>query len=666
MCGIAGIVTGHDVPDLALVRSMVAALDHRGPDGVGFYRDRHAALGHARLSIIDIAGGAQPMATSDGSVWVSFNGEIFNYLELADELRSLGHTFATRSDTDVILHAWQQWGRGAFERLNGQWAVAIWEPANRRLVLCRDRLGIRPLYYARLGHDLLFASEVKALLRHPHLPRAFDPAGLAQVTTLWSALAPRTVFDGVAQVRPGHLLEVNEGRVEESPWWHLPFAAEETCDQDLATSAERLRAALEEATRLRFERSDVPVGAYLSGGIDSAVTASLVAQATEAPVQTFSLRFSDAAFDEGGYQREMATRLGTEHHEVTVAAGSIAEVFPDVVAHAESVLLRSAPAPMFLLSRLVSERGYRVVVTGEGADEMLAGYDIFREARLRQFWLRNPESAVRDGAVTHLYPWLARNPAAAPAFARTFFGRDLSAGDMALSHRTRWGATRALQGLFTQDLREHIATLPDPGAGVVDSMPAEAAEWDPLSRAQWLEATTLLPGYILSSQGDRMLMANSVEGRFPFLDPGVIEAACAMPARHRLLGLDEKHVLKRAFADLVPASILARPKQPYRAPDASAFFGLESTPGWLEDCLSARALESVGVFDVDRVTGLIAKCRRRGGAEMSHTDDQRILAVISTQLLAATLLAGTASATHTPHHPHELVIDRLAQEGMTA
>lgn len=484
------------------------------------------------------------------------------------------------------------------------------------------------------------------------------------MTTFWSAQAPQTVFDGVQQVPPGHYLEVDEAGETERPWWRLSFPPSGSeQEQDLAENASRLREALVAAARLRFERSDVPVGAYLSGGIDSAITTAVVARVTSAPIQTFSLRFSDSAFDEGNFQRELSALWGTEHHEVTVGPGDISSVFPDVVDHAETVLLRTAPAPMYLLSRLVSNQGYKVVVTGEGADELLAGYDIFREARLRQFWLRNPDSHVRDGAVELLYPWLARNPTAAPAFARSFFGRDLKPGDPAMSHRTRWNATQAVRGLMAQPLREHIAGLPDPAAQLVDSMPPASDSWDPLSRAQWLESTTLLPGYILSSQGDRMLMANSVEGRFPFLDPDVVAVASAMPARHRLMGLDEKHVLKRAFADLVPTSVLTRPKQPYRAPDAAAFFGPGAGQEWLSECLSPAAVASVGVFEPDRVSALVAKCERRGGQDMSHTDNQRIIAVISTQLLGQGLLARPLRTDRHLHHQRELVVDRLAQEG---
>jgi asparagine synthase (glutamine-hydrolysing) len=666
MCGIGGVLSFAGVPDVDLVLRMLGRLRHRGPDASGYYRDRRIALGHSRLSIIDTVGGAQPMANEDGTVWVSFNGEIFNYVELGAELRARGHRFRTASDTEVIVHAWEEWGPAAFERFNGQWAIALWEPRRERLILSRDRLGVRPLYMARTSSALLFASEVKALFADAAVDRSLDPAGLDEVLTFWSTVAPRSVFAGVRQVPPGHYVVFDADGEHATAYWQMRFpvtGAEPS--QDLGENAARLRDLVETAARLRFERSDVPVGAYLSGGLDSSVTTSVVASVTSAPLQTFSLRFADRDFDEGEYQHELAERLGTEHHEVVVDSSDIASVFPAVVNHAESPLLRSAPAPLYLLSRLVADAGYKVVVTGEGADEVLAGYDIFREGRLREFWLRNPASKVRDLGVSLLYPWLVRSPGAAPAFAREFFGKDLDPADLALSHRPRWSSTSALKHMLTPELR---AVDADPVGELLARMPADAANWDPLARAQWLESTTLLAGYILASQGDRMLMANSVEGRFPFLDRDVVEFAMALPARHKLLGLDEKHVLKRAFSDVIPEAILRRPKQPYRAPDASAFFSGGSMPDWLDEVVSERAVSDAGIFSPSAVNALVAKCVRTQGMRMSNTDNMRILAVLSTQLLHRQFVVEGGrleTGEETPAEPMT-IIDTLVPERSTA
>ena len=665
MCGVCGIVDFGQPPDVRLATRMMGQLRHRGPDGSGYFRDRRAILGHTRLAIIDEHGGGQPLCNEDGSLWVTFNGEIFNYVELRAELRSLGHTFATASDTEVIVHAWEQWGEDCFSRFNGQWAVALWDRRRRRLTLSRDRLGVRPLFYARRSNRLSFASEVKALFADPSLTRAFDPLGLDQTLTYWSTVAPRTVFDGIEQLPPGHVAIFDQHGLRSSPYWGIDFPARgQEPYPDTHENAAALRERLIEATKLRFLRSDVPVGAYLSGGIDSSITAGVIARYTETPLHTFSLRFSDSEFDEGPFQKLMAERLRTEHQDIVVSPADIAGVFPDVVWHAETPILRSAPAPLFLLSKLVRENGYKVVVTGEGADEVFAGYDIFREARVRHFWSRDPSSQKRQRAAELLYPWMTRSPGQAPAFARAFFGRNLDPEDPAMSHRPRWDSTSALKALLSADMRNRIGPGLQ-GEDLIAAMPSGSTEWDALSRAQWLEMTTLLPGYILASQGDRMLMANSVEGRFPFLDRDVVELANQLPSRNKLFGLEEKHLLRRAFADLIPEEILNRPKQPYRAPDASSFFS-GPTSEWFVEVTSDNAIRDAGVFDPAQVRGLFGKCERTSGSRMSNTDNMRVLSVVSTQLANHQIVARASTAQLVQTPPRSMIVHDMGSSEWSA
>ena len=648
MCGICGVRDTKRPPRADDVRRMAGALPHRGPDGSGVHVDGDVALAQTRLSIVDVAGGAHPMANEDDTVWVTFNGEIYNYIELTAELTARGHRFRTRSDTEVIVHAWEQWGPDCFTRFNGQWAIAIHDVRNRELVLSRDPFGIHPLFHTTVAGRLLFASEVKALFADPAVPREFDPAGFAELLTFWAPIAPRTVFRGVQQVERGTCLiyRRDEAVPERHRFWHEGFApAVDEPHVTIDESAEDLRTALIEATRLRFTRAEVPVAAYLSGGIDSTVTAGIIRHHTGADLRTYSLRFADAEFDEGDFQRTVIDALGTDHRDITVTGSDIAAVFPEVIRHAESPILRSGPAPMYLLSKLVRESGHKVVVTGEGSDEMLAGYDIFREAAVRRYAARHPGSPWADRALEALYPWMQRSPQQAPAFARSFFTRNLDAADPAISHRPRWDATRALTGMLQPEFAAAGAGS-DPTAELVGRMPAGSDAWHPLARAQWLEWTTLLPGYILSSQGDRMLMANSVEGRFPFLDPEVARVAARMPARHKLRGLEEKHVLKRAFGDIVPAAVLDRPKQPYRAPDASSFFGA-GAPDWVSDALAPDSIQEAGVFQPEIVQRLVAKCARAAGRGIGNSDNMRLLAVLSTQLLYSDVIRGHRG------HPHE-------------
>lgn len=650
MCGIAGMVAldrAAAPPERGALERMAHALRHRGPDELGLYRDALAGLAHARLSIIDLTGGQQPLCNQDGTLWITFNGEIFNYLELREELAARGHRFRTRSDTEVVVHAWEQWGEAAFPRFNGQWALALWDARRRRLILSRDRLGIRPLYHAEHGGYLYFASEVKALFAASReLPRAIDPVGMKQTLTFWSVVPPRTVFCGVSELEPGHVRvhDLDHGSVRDRAYW-IPRYPEDRDGRfagDLAEATRAVRAALERATALRMLRADVPVGSYLSGGLDSSLVAAMGLAAKGESFHTFSLRFEDAEYDETPFQRLMAARLGTEHHELVMTRADIGRAFPDVVRHAERPILRAAPAPLFALSRLVRETGIKVVLTGEGADETFAGYDLFREGLVRRFWARQPGSALRPLLLQKLYPYLARSPVRQQAMARHFFGRDLHAWRApGFAHGTRWRTTAALERLLAPELRHALAGV-DVAGDLLATLPEPFPRWTHLAQDQYLEARTLLAGYILASQGDRMLMAHSVEGRFPFLDCDVVELANALPDHYKLRGLDEKHILKRVAADLVPADILERRKQPYRAPDALAFVGPHvpaDVRDMLDDVLSERAVRHAGIFDPGAVAQLWRKCRARAGSEQfSNTDNMALVAVLSTQLLDQLLI----------------------------
>jgi asparagine synthase (glutamine-hydrolysing) len=400
----------------------------------------------------------------------------------------------------------------------------------------------------------------------------------------------------------------------------------------LEEAVAQVRSALEQATSLRMLRSDVPVGSYLSGGLDSSLVAALGLRAKRSRFSTFSLRFTDAEYDETPHQRAMAAWLGSDHHEVLVSGADIARVFPDVVFHAERPVLRTAPAPLYLLSRLVRDAGIKVVLTGEGADEMFAGYDLFREAKVRRFWARHPQSAFRPLLLQRLYPYLQRSPVAQRAVAERFFGQWLDTHDQpGFGHQLRWQAGRGLKRLFSADLKGRLSGS-DPIAALLTRLPDRFSSWTPLAQDQHLEVHTLLSGYLLSSQGDRMLMAHSVEGRFPFLDLEVATLAERLPPEFKLRRLDEKHVLKKAAAGLVPPAILQRSKQPYRAPDALSFATPDAAE-WIEAVASPAALEQAGVFHVEAARRLIEKCRQSTAGQFSNADNMAVVGVLSTQLL---------------------------------
>ena len=623
MCGIAGMARRNPGNiDPVMLSRMVAAVRHRGPDGWGVFTSPRVGLAHARLSIIDLNTGAQPLSNEDGTVWVTFNGEIFNYRELRPELERLGHRFRTQTDTEVLVHGWEEWGEGMLQRFNGQFAFAIYDARDESLFLARDRMGVRPLFYTLRGGDLFFASEAKALFATGEVPAAVDPAGLDQVFTWWAARAPRTVFKDVSLVEPGGWARWKDGALKTGRWFSLDFspAAPEPADVD-----EVLGALLDSAVQLRM-RADVPVGAYLSGGLDSSITSALAARHTPHDLRTFSVTFDDPQLDESPFQRDVAAALGTRHAIQHVGQGTIAAVFPDVIRHTETPLVRTAPAPLYLLSKLTKERGIKVVLTGEGADESFLGYDLYKEVLVRQFCLRRPDSKVRPRLFDRLYPYLRSGGQGGELWYKFFLDAG-PASDPLFSHLPRVALASRIKDFFAPGLKAGLSGT-DALAELRAALPGDFDRWTPLGRAAWLECSTLLSGYLLSSQGDRMAMAHGVEGRFPYLDHRVVQFAARLPERHKLLGLHEKQILRRWAAKTLPPVVSARRKQPYRAPDVPAFFGGKE-PEYLE-VLQPAAIERAGLFAPAAAAGLVKRCR--DGKAGGFRESQALVAILSAQL----------------------------------
>ncbi|MCL4180309.1 MAG: asparagine synthase (glutamine-hydrolyzing), partial [Verrucomicrobia bacterium] len=467
MCGIAGILnlTGAEAPSESSLSSMLGMIRHRGPDQFGMYLGDRVGIGNARLSIIDLGGGQQPIPNEDQAIWVVYNGEIFNYVELRAELEAKGHRFSTHCDTEVVAHAYEEYGPDCLTRFNGQFAVAVWNERERSLFLGRDRLGVRPLFYTECNGRLLFGSEIKAILACPEVPRALDPVALDEVFTYWSPQTPRTSFRGIFELPPGHYLVARDGDIQIHPYWDLLSTFDvgrSTLDVRPARSiddyADEFRSLLTDAVRIRL-RADVPVGAYLSGGLDSSTIAAVVRNLGVSHLDTFSIAFNDPKFDESEHQRKMARFLGTDHQVVQATHADIGRVFPEVIWHTETPILRTAPAPMFLLSKLVHDRNYKVVLTGEGADEFLGGYDIFKESMVRRFWARRPESQWRPALLRRLYPDIGGLSTASAAYLRAFFGQGLTETDRAdYSHMIRWRNTRRGTRFFSRELAAAIAS----------------------------------------------------------------------------------------------------------------------------------------------------------------------------------------------------------------
>lgn len=637
MCGIAGIVkTRGGFVDRERLLEMIATLGHRGPDAQGVYTSNGTGLAHARLSIIDLEGGQQPMSIADGQIWITFNGEIFNYVELREELLNRGHKFATRSDTEVILHLYRDEGERCVERLNGQWAFAIWDAPRRKLFVSRDRMGVRPLFYTQTSDSFLFASEIKALLANSEVEGTLDVHALDQIFTFWVTLPPRTVFKNIWQLPPGYSLVLENGEVRTWQHWRLEYGHEDDRTKEGEKRlTEELLALMLDATRIRL-RSDVPVGAYLSGGLDSTFITALTKSLVGDKLRTFSVSFDDPEFDESAYQKEASTFLRTQHSDVRCSYADIARVFPDVVRHTEQPILRTAPAPLYMLAKLVRDSGFKVVLTGEGADETMGGYDIFKESKIRRFWGRRPESHWRPLLLKRLYPYMEgiqRQPA---AYLKKFF--HVNSEDLAspfFSHLPRWELTARLKMFLSEAVRAETQAT-DGLSELERSLPDAFHSWSAFNQAEYLESKYLLPGYILSSQGDRIAMAHSVEGRYPFLDHRVVEFAAKLPSKLKMKVLDQKHLLKQASSGLVPRSIQTRFKQPYRAPDGKSFFG--GVRNYAQDMLSAETIKRDDIFNPAAVAALVAKFE--GGRAVSVKDDMALVGILSTQLLLEQFVHG--------------------------
>ncbi len=631
MCGFAGFVGeayGSGNPE-ALLSSMAQAIAHRGPDGQGIFAAPGLGLAHVRLSIVGLADGQQPMTDAENRFTIVFNGEIFNYVELRDELKARGIVFRTGSDTEVLLQLYATYGEACLSRLNGDYAFAIWDHRERRLMLARDRMGVRPLFYAEHKGSLYFASEIKALLQVPGIEAELDPVALDQIFTLWAPIPPRTAFKGVFELEPGHLMIAQNGRTETRPYWVLDFPdAGDHAIADQSAREEELRALLTDATRLRM-RADVPVGAYLSGGLDSSLISALAAPMAPNGLNTFSVTFDDAEHDESAFQRQVAEALGTRHRAVASGSADIATSFPDVIRFTERPVLRTAPAPLYRLSGLVRDAGMKVVLTGEGADEIFAGYDIFREARVRRFCARQPGSKMRPHLFRKLYPYLPGLKQQSSEYLAAFFGagNDM-ADDPLFSHRPRFRSTAAAKIFYSDDLRVTLGGY-DAAEELASRLPENFRRWHPLHQAQYLESRFLLPGYILSSQGDRMAMAHGIEGRFPFLDHRLVEFAGRLAPGMKLKGLEEKHILRRVASDLLPDIISKRPKQPYRAPDSRSFAG-NNEQAYVGEMLGEQAIAASGLFNPRAVAKLHQKCRTQPVS--GFRDNAAFVGILSTQL----------------------------------
>jgi asparagine synthase (glutamine-hydrolysing) len=614
MCGIAGWfdIAGERPPDRALIRAMTDAIRHRGPDGEGFYFAPGLGLGHRRLAVIDLATGDQPMSSADGSATIVFNGEIYNFRELRSELAARGHRFVTESDTEVILHAWREWGEACLARFTGMFAFALWDEPSRTLFLARDRLGEKPLYYAMLADQtVLFGSELKALLVQPDLPRRIDPCAMEEFFALGYIAEPRTIYRDVLRLPAGTSLSLRRAsKPELNSYWQPVARAPVTGNADSVADAliEKLTAVVKAELV-----SDVPIGAFLSGGVDSSGTAALMAQSAGVPINCFTIGFEDRGFDETRFAADVAARYGA-NHVVQRMRGTETDFVSRLPRIFDEPFGDSSALPALALMEL-ARKHVTVALSGDAGDEVFAGYRRYafhaREERVRHLVPARGRAAL-FGTLARAYPQLDW----APRFLRlrhTFeelsldglhgYFANLSVTDDA-TRRTLFSPSlkRSLGGYHAVDVIKHHW--------------AQAPDRDPIALAQYVDLKTWLPGDILTKV-DRTAMACSLEVRVPMLDHRFVEWALGLPTALKIVRGERKFVLKRAFERLVPREVLYRPKQGFSVPLASWFRGALGE-AFRRDISGPTGLAASGYFDVTIVESLIAE-HRSGHRDHSRT-----------------------------------------------
>ncbi len=575
MCGICGIFDLNGKPiEPALLAGMTEAIHHRGPDGDGRFVDREVGLGHRRLSIIDLGGGAQPIGNEDGKLQIVFNGEIYNFVELRAELESFGHKFKTKSDTEVIVHAYEQWGADCVKRFNGMFAFALWDGNKRELFLARDHLGIKPLYYVNIGGDLVFASEIKCLLLHPACPREVDLEALAELFTFRYVPSPKTLFKGIAKLPPGHSMLCSRGGVKIKRYWEwTPKIRKKVQEEELIEEYQKL---FEDAVRIQL-RSDVPLGLFLSSGIDSSVLLAVMSKYASGPVQCFTIGFKGGEKTNEVEDARESTRLfGAEHYSMNVGAEDYENYYGRYMGDLEEPVGHEPAAAFYFVSKITSER-VKVALTGQGADEPWAGYDRYKGIKLSTLYSKMP-GAVTDG----LLPLVARMTGRTERFKRGV--ASLSEPDML----TRFAK---VYSFFSADMKAQLYT----GAlkqgfdadhfgtrKALGHLQADVKDLDPLTQMLYIDTRANLPDDLLMV-ADKTSMANSLEVRVPFLDYRLVEFIESLPPSMKLRGFTGKYLHKKAMMKWLPKEIAYRKKKGFAHPIAE-WLRKDMRP-LVEDCL---------------------------------------------------------------------------------
>ncbi len=601
MCGIVGAVNfqREQPASMDALSAMLASLYHRGPDDEGRHVGTHVALGARRLSIIDVSGGHQPISNEDGTAWVALNGEIFNYPPLRAQLLDRGHRLATRSDTEAIVHAYEEWGDDCVHHLNGQFAFAIWDKAKERLLLARDRVGIKPLHYAVQDGTLVFGSELKAVLAYPGIRREIDLEALDQYLTYEHVPAPRTIFQGVSKLLPGYMLIFDRAGMRTQQYWDYDLAQSEAPSALTQSQWEELfRDTLCQAVEMEL-MSDVPLGVFLSGGIDSSAIAAYMAQQGGRQVQSFSITFDDPSFDESGYARQAAAHLGTQHHEQMLTQSMMWDLVPNIANLLDEPLGDSSFIPCYLLAKFAREH-VTVALGGDGGDELLAGYSTIQGHRVAEHYNRLP-AALRERVIQPLVHRLpVSNNNLTTEFKAKRFVSSAAAAPYVRHHH--W------LGSFTQEEKAELLR-PEVRAAITEDALAVAERYynhgsarQSLNRLLYADLKLYLDTDILTKV-DRSSMASSLEARVPFLNTLVLDLTARMPLNLKLKGFTRKHILRRIMRGVLPDRIINRPKKGFNIPVAKWF--RRELKGLLLATFARDKIEREGLFNYYAVQRLL-------------------------------------------------------------
>lgn len=632
MSGLVGFFSKSETVDpLIVLTHMLTRIKHRGSSHNGVYVSGCVGLGECQGASNVMRAGQSPCTNDAESLWIAWSGSLFNRTALKSTLIEKGHHLKSDGDAELVLHLYELFGLKCLHLLNGQFAFSIWDTKKQELTLARDRVGICPLYYSLTTGGLVFASEMKALFEYPQLTPKISARSLTQVVTFWTTLTPDTIFEGVSELSPGHCLTLNSAGLKIESYWEYPvYSTEEYSAETLEDSMDRFDELMRDAVAIRTNPSQT-YGACLSGGLDSSVIIAYMKKIhPEIPLDTFSIGFANRDYDESSYQNIANNYFRTNPHSLLCHDTDITANFREVVWHAETVLLRSAPVPMFLLSQLIEKNHLGTVLTGEGSDEILGGYNIYKEAVIREFWAKEPSSKYRPLLLKKLYPYLSQMGDTSEMALKMFFGYKLGETSSPLySHLLRWNNTSRIRNYFSHEIKAETTDY-NPVEELSEKVKSTLNGMDLLSRAQWLEATIFTSGYLLSSQGERMAMAHSVEGRFPFMDHRVIDFCMRLRPSYKLKGLEEKYLLKKMMSNSLPREIVTRKKQPYRAPVASSF-GSAHLPGSMQELLTKEKIVATGIFDYEKVKMLLDKMKLV--QQITEIDGMAFLAILSTQIL---------------------------------